>query len=37
MAALRRLLDDDFDDMDFKELLLKHIAPGLGCIIAFLM
>ncbi|GIL88438.1 hypothetical protein Vretimale_15406 [Volvox reticuliferus] len=34
--ALRRLLDDD-DDMDFKELLLKHIAPGLGCIIAFLM
>ncbi|GLC44702.1 hypothetical protein PLESTB_000972900 [Pleodorina starrii] len=38
MAPLRLLLDDDdFDDMDFKELLLKHIAPGLGCIIAFLM
>ncbi|EFJ52839.1 hypothetical protein VOLCADRAFT_115772 [Volvox carteri f. nagariensis] len=34
--AMRRLLDDH-DDMDFKEVLLKHIAPGLGCIIAFLM
>ncbi|KAG2501967.1 hypothetical protein HYH03_000463 [Edaphochlamys debaryana] len=38
MAPWRTLLDDDDDDkLDFEELLLKHIAPGLGCIIAFLM
>ena len=32
----RALLDDD-DEFDFKKLFLHHLAPGLGCIIAFLM
>ncbi|KAG2445268.1 hypothetical protein HYH02_008735 [Chlamydomonas schloesseri] len=35
----RSLLDDDDDDepFDMKKLFLHHLAPGLGCIIAFLM
>jgi hypothetical protein len=24
-------------DMDTRELILKHLAPGLGCIVAFIM
>ncbi|GFR43451.1 hypothetical protein Agub_g4534 [Astrephomene gubernaculifera] len=32
--SMRRLLGDD---TDMEDLVLKHIAPGMGCVVAFLM
>ena len=34
---LRALPEGTLDDLDWRTLIMKHLAPGLGSIIAFIM